>query len=39
VSDILIRNVPDSLKLRLTDAAQRAGRSVSDEAIEIWGRR
>ena len=35
MSDILIRNVPDSLKLQLTDAAERAGRSVSAEAIEI----
>jgi plasmid stability protein len=35
MSDILIRNVPDSLKLRLAAAAERAGRSVSDEAIEI----
>jgi len=35
MSDILIRNVPDSLKLRLADAAERAGRSVSAETIEI----
>ena len=35
MSDILIRNVPDGLKLQLTDSARRAGRSVSDEAIAI----
>jgi len=32
VGDLLIRDVPDGLKRDLSEAARRAGRSLSDEA-------
>jgi plasmid stability protein len=32
MGDLLIRNVPEDLKRELSEAAHRAGRSLSDEA-------
>lgn len=32
MGDLLIRDIPDSLKQDLSEAARRAGRSLSDEA-------
>ena len=34
MGDLLIRNVPEELKRELSEAARRAGRSLSDEAKE-----
>ncbi len=35
MGDLLIRDVPDAMKLQLQESAQRNGRSLSEEAIEI----
>jgi plasmid stability protein len=35
MGDLLIRNVPDSMKRRLALRAEEAGRSLSDEAKDI----
>ncbi|MGR9188109.1 FitA-like ribbon-helix-helix domain-containing protein [Rhizobium leguminosarum] len=38
MGDLLIRDVPDAMKLQLQESAQRNGRSLSEEAIEIMRR-
>lgn len=35
MGDLLIRDVPDAMKRQLQESAQRNGRSLSEEAIEI----
>ncbi|PCD69337.1 FitA-like ribbon-helix-helix domain-containing protein [Rhizobium phaseoli] len=35
MGDLLIRDVPDAMKRQLQESAQRHGRSLSEEAIEI----
>lgn len=35
MGDLLIRNIPDALKVEITNLAERAGRSLSDEAKEL----
>jgi plasmid stability protein len=35
MGDLLIRNIPDALKIEITNLAERAGRSLSDEAKEL----
>ncbi|AGS20284.1 FitA-like ribbon-helix-helix domain-containing protein [Rhizobium etli] len=35
MGDLLIRDVPDAMKRQLQASAQRNGRSLSEEAIEI----
>ncbi|MGO6711462.1 FitA-like ribbon-helix-helix domain-containing protein [Rhizobium leguminosarum] len=38
MGDLLIRDVPDAIKRQLQESAQRNGRSLSEEAIEIMRR-
>ncbi|MBB4506199.1 plasmid stabilization protein [Rhizobium johnstonii] len=38
MGDLLIRDVPDAMKRQLQESAQRNGRSLSEEAIEIMRR-
>ncbi|MBX5160907.1 MULTISPECIES: plasmid stabilization protein [Rhizobium] len=38
MGDLLIRDVPDVMKRQLQESAQRNGRSLSEEAIEILRR-
>jgi plasmid stability protein len=35
MGDLLIRNIPDTLKIEITGLAERTGRSLSDEAKEL----
>ncbi|MDF0695519.1 plasmid stabilization protein [Rhizobium sp. MC63] len=35
MGDLLIRDVPEAMKRQLQESAQRNGRSLSEEAIEI----
>ncbi|WHO73130.1 plasmid stabilization protein [Rhizobium sp. BT03] len=38
MGDLLIRDVPEAMKRQLQESAQRNGRSLSEEAIEILRR-
>lgn len=38
MGDLLIRDIPEAMKRQLQESAQRNGRSLSEEAIEIMRR-